>query len=201
MLDRKWTNWEMGIPNTNRRIPVLYQLPRTDPSLPRAFTSAVNALMSIPHFAALAVLDRDEDIRKFTGRYHDFHPRVREMCVLDPAAVQESQVNRLIDTRNQRGEIVLGEISHLPRTMTTFFLDMYRRAVQMMQQRIQALQDELRGPPSPSPQRQAEIMREIAELQAEIQRIQPKIKQLEDYLERIPQIEADLRSQADAAIP
>lgn len=201
LVDRKWTNTEMGIPNIERRIPVLYQLPRTDPRLPREFVNAVNAVLSIPHFAALAVLDNDADIRKFYGQPHDFHPRVHDVCELDPDVVQRTQVNRLVDTRNDRGEIVLGEISGLPRTMTNFFLNMYRAAVDMMEQRIQQLQDELRGPPPPTPQRQAEIMREIADLQAEIQRIQPLIRQLEAYLNRMPQIEADLRARADAAIP
>lgn len=201
LLDRKWSNSEMGIPNTYRRIKVLYQLPKTDPKFPQTFRNTVSALFSIPHFSALAVLDRDADIRKFTGSYHDFHPRIGRLCELDRETVRRQQVNRLVDTRDARGEIVFGEISRLPRHMTEFFLGMYRAAVRWMQNRIQQLQMELQGPPPPSPQRQADILREIADLQAEINRIQPKIAQLERYLARMLQIENGLRARADAAIP
>ena len=200
ILDRKWTNSEMGIPNMYRRIPVLYELPKTDPQFPRAFRSSVEALFGIPRFAALAVLDRDEDVRRFTGRYRDFYPRVRRMCELDRETVRSEQVNRLVDRRNAQGQIMLGEISRLPRNMTSFFLQMYRAAVRRMQNRVRQLQAELQGPPPPSPQRSSEIAREIADLQAEIARIQPKIDQLEAYSARMPEIEAGLRSRAQAAL-
>lgn len=201
LLDRKWSNSEIGISNFFRRIRRLYELPKADPRYLQAFLQSFRALLAIPHFAALDVLDRDEDVRKFTGSYRDFHPRVGGMCELDRETVRREQVERLLDTRAPDGQIVLGAISRLPRNMTTFFLTMYRNALRWMQNRIQQLQDELRGPPAPSPQRRADILREIAELQAEIARIQPKITQLEAYLARMPQIEADLQARASAALP
>jgi hypothetical protein len=201
LLDRMWTNWEMGIPNRVRRIPVLYQLPRTDPQLPDAFRRAVYAVMNIPHFEALNVLDHYEDMRLITGRYPDFHPVVHEMCELDRELVYRRQVQRLIDIRLPDRTIRLGEISRLPRTMTNFFLSTYRAYVASLRQRIQALQDELAGPPPASPQRAQQIQQEIAALQAEINRIEPKIQQLEAYASRLPAIEDALRQRADAALP
>ena len=190
----------MRIPNLYRRTLALYQLPRTDPSRPRAFSQAVQSVVSTPHYPALAVLDRDADIRRYTGRYFDFHPRLGGMCELDPQVVYDRQVVRLIDSRAD-GDIQLGAISQLPRTMTNYFLRMYRAAVQRMQQRIDNLQDELNGTPPPGAARQAQILAEIAALEAEIAVILPKIEQLEAYEARLPQIEDDLRSAASAAIP
>jgi hypothetical protein len=190
LIDGQWSSAAMGIPNVFRRTLVLYELPRTDPSLPRAFAQAVESVLSIPHYSALAVLDRDADILKYTGRYVDFHPRVGRMCELDPQVVYDVQVEPLVDIRLADGDIRLGEISRLPRTMTNYFLGMYRAAVQRMEDRIQQLQDELNGTPPPNPQRRAEIAI-----------IEPKIEQLERYEARLPQIEDDLRAAAGAVLP
>lgn len=201
LIDRQWSSAMMGIPNMYRRTLVLYQLPRTDPSLPRAFSLAVQSVLSIPHYSALAVLDRDADIRRYTGGYVDFHPRVGRMCELDPQVVYDREVEPLVDIRGADGDIRLGEISRLPRTMTNYFLGMYRAVVQRMRQRIQDLQDELSGTPPPDAQRRAQIQSEIAALEAEIATILPKIEQLEQYEARLPQIEDSLRSAASAVIP
>jgi len=176
LIDGQWSSAAMGIPNVFRRTLVLYEMPRTDPSLPRAFSQAVQSVLSIPHYSALAVLDRDADIRKYTGSYVDFHPRVGRMCELDPQVVYDRQVEPLVDIRLAAGDIRLGEISRLPRTMTNYFLSMYRAAVQRMEDRIQQLQDELNGTPPPNSQRRAEILAEIAALEAEIAILRPKIE-------------------------
>ena len=191
----------MRIPNLYRRTLVLYELPRTDPSLSQAYSQSVSSVLSIPHYTDLAVLDRDADIRRYTGRYVDFHPRVGRMCELDPQIVYDRQVEGLVDIRQDDGDIRLGEISRLPRTMTDYFLRMYRAAVQQMQNRIDQLQAELDGVPPPTAQRQAQILAQIAALEAEIAVIEPKIDQLEAYLARLPQIEDDLRAAATAVIP
>lgn len=201
LIDRQWSSAAMRIPNLYRRTLVLYELPRTDPSLPQAFSQSVSSVLSIPHYTDLAVLDRDADIRRYTGRYVDFHPRVGRMCELDPQIVYDRQVERLVDIRQVDGDIRLGEISRLPRTMTDYFLRMYRAAVQRMQNSIDQLQAELDGVPPPTAQRQAQILAQIAALEAEIAVIEPKIDQLEAYLARLPQIEDDLRAAAAAVIP
>ncbi len=201
LIEGQWSSAAMGIPNVFRRTLVIYELPRTDPSLPQAFSQAVYSVVSIPHYPALAVLDRDADIRKYTGHYVDFHPRVGRMCELDPEVVYDREVEPLVDIRGATGEIRLGEISRLPRTMTNYFLGMYRAAVQRMEDRIQELQDELNGTPPPNAQRQAQILAEIAALEAEIAIILPKIAQLEQYEARLPEIEDDLRAAAGAVLP
>ncbi|MEO8496368.1 MAG: hypothetical protein ABI614_14970 [Planctomycetota bacterium] len=200
-MDRQWSSTEMRIPNVFRRTLVLYELPRTDPSLPQAFSQAVQSVLSIPHYPALAVLDRDADIRRYIGHYVDFHPRVGQMCELDPRVVYDRQVERLVDIRRADGNIRLGEVSRLPRTMTNYFLRMYRAAVKRMEDRIQQLQDELNATPPPNSQRQAQIQAEIAALEAEIAILLPKITQLEQYQARLPQIEDGLRATAGAVIP
>lgn len=201
LIDHKWQVATMGVPYRFRRTLLIYELPRTDPSLPEAFATAVGNVLSIPHYAGLAVLDRDEDIRKYRGGYVDFHPRVGRMCELDPTVVREEEVVPLVDIRGGDDGIRLGQISRLPRRMTNFFLNMYRAAKQRMEQQIAALQAELGATPPPPPERQQQIRAQIAALQAEIAIITPKIEQLEAYLERLPQIEDQLRISAAAAIP
>ncbi len=201
LIDRKWSAPEMGFSNWHRRTLALYKFPKTDPSLSQAFGQAINSVLSIPHYDDLAVLDRDADIRKYTGGYVDFHPRVGRRCELDPQVVYDHQVERLIDIRDDEGDIRLGQISRLPRTMTNYFLGMYRAAVQRMEDRIEQLQDELNGTPPPTPQRIAEILAEIEALEAEIAIILPKIDQLEQYEARLPQIEDDLRAAANMILP
>lgn len=187
LLDLKWQSAWMGIPNRFRRIKILYELPRTSAALPRAFTSAVQATISIPHYSGLRVLDRDQDILRYTGSYVDFHPRVGRGCELELESVHANHVQALLDSRGARGRIQLGQISQLPRRMTRFFLGMYQR-------RWDHLEAELDGMPPPSPARRAEIQAEMSELR-------PKIDQLEAYQDRLGQIEADLARRADAEIP
>jgi hypothetical protein len=191
----------MGVADIQRRIPVIYRLPRTDPQLPQAFREAVLATMAVVRSGRLNAIDHDEDMRLITGSYPDFHPRVGGMCELDRNLVRRQQVEPLIDTRDSLRRIRLGRISSLPRNMTRFFLDTYRRYVRDLQNRIDSLEAELRGPPPPPPGRAAQIQQEIAALQAEIDRIEPKIEQLEQYENRLPSIEDGLRQRADAVIP
>ncbi len=187
LLDLKWQSALMGIPNRFRRVKILYELPRTAAALPRAFASAVQRTVAIPHYTGLRVLDRDEDILRYTGSYVDFHPRTGGGCELDLESVYANHVERLVDTRGAGGRIRLGEISRLPRRMTGYFLSMYQR-------RWNQLESELNGMPPPSPRRRAEIQAEMAELR-------PKIDQLEAYQARLGQIERDLAQRAAGEIP
>lgn len=187
LLDLKWQSALMGIPNRFRRVKILYELPRTQPALPRAFASAVRRTVTIPHYAGLRVLDRDRDILRYTAGYVDFHPRTGGGCELDLEAVYANHVRRLIDTRGAGGRIRLGQISRLPSRMASYFLNMYQR-------RWDLLEAELNRTPPPTPRRRAEIQAEMAELR-------PKIDQLEAYQSRMGQIEADLERRADAEIP
>ena len=187
LLDLKWQSALMGIPNEYRRVKILYELPKTSPALPRAFASAVRRSSSIPHYSALRVLDRDEDVLRYTGRYVDFHPRAGRSCELDLETVYANHVQRLIDTRGAGRRVQFGQISRLPRRMTSFFLSMYQR-------RWDQLEAELNGPPPPAPGRRVQILAEMAELR-------PKIDQLTAYQDRLPAIESDLARRAAAEIP
>lgn len=187
LLDLKWQSAQMGIPNRFRRVKILYELPRTSPALSRAFANAVRETLSIPHYSSLRVLDRDEDILRYTGRYVDFHPRTGNACELDLETVYANHVQPLVDTRGAGRRIRFGQISRLPRQMTNFFLSMYQR-------RWNQLEAELNRTPPPTPRRRAEIQAEMAELR-------PKIDQLEAYQDRLGQLEADLARRADAEIP
>jgi len=186
-LDLKWQAALMGIPNRFRRVKILYEMPRTSAALPRAFATAVRGAISIPHYGGLRVLDQDEDILRYTGGYVDFHPRIGGGCELHREAVYANHVQALVDTRGPRGGIRFGQISRLPRTMTSFFLGMYQR-------RWDQLEAELNAMPPPRPRRRAEIQAEMAELR-------PKIDQLEAYQGRLGDIEAALARRADAEIP
>jgi len=200
LIDHKWQVATLQVPNRFRRTLVIYKLPNTEPSLPEAFAAAVENVLGIPHYEGLSVLDRDEDIRRYTGGYVDFHPRVRSrMCELDPEFVREERVEPLIDIRGDDGDIRLGQISQLPRHMTNYFLNMYRAAKQRMEGQIETLQVALAATPPPDSQTAAQIHGQISALRAEIAAIIPKIEQLEAYQERLPEIEDQLRASAAAA--
>jgi hypothetical protein len=180
LLADHWRIAEMGKPNISRRILILYKLPVTKQSLPKAFYYSVKSITSMPNRAALDVLDADDELGILTSRYVDFHPVVPQMCSLDRDEVHRRRVEPLIDTR-QRGRIRLGRISRLPRTMTNYFLSVFRSRVALLQSEIE------QGP--------------SAAAQAEIAALKPKIQQLEAYQMRLGEIEEQLREQADSVIP
>lgn len=92
ILDDKWQYQRMGLPaNRHRRIPVIYELAKADPSHMNRYAQAINALVSSPCWPLLAPLDRDPQVG-----FRDFHPRLRRFCTVDTAVAGE-QVNDLID--------------------------------------------------------------------------------------------------------
>ena len=187
LLDLKWQSALMGIPNRYRRVKILYNLPQTQPALPRAFVNAVRGARSIPHSRGLLVLDHDADILRYTGHYVDFHPLAGDGCELDLESVYANHVQSLIDTRGPGRRVRFGQISRVPRRLTSFFLNRYRT-------RWNQLEAELEGMPPPTPRRRAEI-------QAEMRELRPKIDQLEAYERRLGQLETELAQRADAEIP
>jgi hypothetical protein len=170
LLDRRYSVAEIGMArNVQRRTLVLYDLPETDPSLPQAFIDTITEMLANVDAEGLRVLDRDPDVIRYRGG-RDFHPRInRNRCTLDRDEVHEEEVERLVDHLDEEGEIELGEISHLPRTMTRFFLGMYRSVLDQMDEN--------------DPDRA---------------RIEEYVDQLEAYMSRMRAIESRLR-QAYAA--
>jgi len=142
--DTEWQYWQMGIPwNTYRRIPYLYQLPQPDPSFAMAYFAALGAIVGSPSAPALAVLDRDEEIRAWYGNYHDFHPRVPGFCNANRSQVASNQVQTLI---NQiQGGNPPRPINGVPGNMGRFFRGMYQQQrnqpmVSLLNQFLQMLQ-------------------------------------------------------------
>lgn len=176
LLDGKFQNHDMGIPNIYRRTKVLYQLPQTAPNLPQAFVQAVVDLLNIPHYANVRVLDHDPEVEEYFGRYVDFHPAIQLMSSLDRQVVYDVCVKRIVDFSEDRDgdgdeEIYLMRISRLPRTMTSFYLSMYRQAVEELQQQIddwnqetQDLNDMLAGLPN----ERRDLTNSIADLNRQI---------------------------------
>jgi hypothetical protein len=208
LLDQKGPCSEMSVANVSRRSKRIYVLPATDQQYPSALARASQRMFSIPHFIHLYVLDRDEEIREYEGRYVDFHPRVRHpypghrlvdvrYCELDREVVRQGEVNRLIDTLNPDGTATLGRISYVPRTLTEFFLRMYNREIARLENQIQIWQNELEAYPGPTPARRAELRRLIRQAQAELARLERLARPLEQYHRRLPDIERQLREQVE----
>jgi hypothetical protein len=211
LLDREWPCSEMGIPNVFRRSKPLYVLPTTEQSLPMALATATEAMFGMPNYTALYTLDRDADIRQFLGWYKDFHPRVRQPypghqlvdlrhCELDAEAVRKKEVERLIDTLDGQGRAQLHQISHRPREMTKFFLEMYASKVAELEAKIEAWEAELKAQGT-SAERRDELRELIDWAEAERDRIQPYLAPLEAYQARLDAIEAKLRTQVETEGP
>lgn len=220
LLDEMWQVAQMGVyTNRTRRIPYIYQLPKTDQSLPDQFVDAVHALFMMPHFAALDVLDRDEELRNLTGRYWEFHPRVRSLTRTDPAEVHELAVKPLVDRLAVNGRVELGYISYRPRVMTDRFLSVFRQAIASMrqsidnlqqsiasmqqsidtmpqtiasmQQQIQGLQAQLNVTPPPSPQQQQSVQSQMQSLQSQLQSLPA---QIQSFRSQIPSLRSQIQS-------
>jgi len=194
LLDRKRQVSEMGIrSNRSRRVPHIYTLPQTEQSLPMAFMDAVAGLFGMANFEALSVLYWDKELLQLLGYRVDFHPRVNSRYQrTDPAEVRELAVKPLVDRLNSRGQVVLGEISRLPRRMTRTFLAAYRQHVDRMREQVSQLQQQLNDPTLTAAERQA-IGEQIQSVQAQIAIYLPKIQQLEAYQDQLPEIEAELK--------
>ena len=175
LLSQQWQCDQMSFPNHYRRTLVLYELPRTDPSLPEAYVRSILDLLAIPHYDALSVLDRDADWRIYHGGYPNFYPRISpDYCETDPTVVYERSVIPMIDHFDADGDFVLGRISLLPRRMTNAYLRMYEG----VKREIEELEEELVANPPPTPERRAWILNRLAQLR-QIQDLDLKIEQLQ----------------------
>lgn len=199
ILDRTWTigwSYRRGVlewpneingfrpsgrvPNEFRRSILLYKFPVVSNGKSQ-FSGAVNRAVSMSSLAGLRVLDRDEEIRHYTGGYRDFYPRARVLCTTDPEEAREDGLEQyVIDYLDGRGDVQLGGVTRLPRTLTNYFIQMYQRRIREIERIIEA-----EGDPDGS-------------LAAEKAMLEAKLEQLRDYQDRLPQIEEDLRSTSSA---
>lgn len=195
LLTQHWQNAQMGFPNRYRRTLVLYEFPQTSSSLPAAYVRSIIDLLGIPHYYALAVLDRDQDWRIYYGSYPDFYPRISPSYgETDPEVVHERSVLPMID-RLVGSEVEFGEISRLPRRMTNAYLRMYERA----RQEIEDLEEELRSVPPPTPERILWINNRLAQLY-QIEDLDLKIEQLQRDMETLDQREEAMRNYVRALL-
>jgi len=169
LLDLRFSAAEMGLgSNTVRRTLVLYEMPKTDPSLPQAFIDAIVDLLDMENWFGLAALDRSPEIQYYRGGSADFHPRVRRnRCTLDRDDVHEQEIERLCDHYDDRNRVILGEISLIPRNMSSYFLNMYQRVERELEE-------------SGASEEQLESVREA-------------ISQLESFRGRLGEIESGLK--------
>jgi len=196
LTDGTWRIAQMGAANYSRRSFLLYELPETDQSLPDAFASSVDAITNMPLYAALSVLDDDQEFLKYRGFTPDFHPTINtNMQELDRQVIYDTVVVPLIDGVDSRDRVVLGRISRLPQTMTRSFLNMYNAEIAEQEQLIQTLEDMQDDPATPAATL-AQIPQQIAAAEAIIAEIEPKVEQLEEYSRRLGTIAAQ---QAQAA--
>lgn len=168
-----WQYWQMHLPSTFvRRIPYIYQLPQMDASLKVAYENSVRAIQSAPCQPALAVLDRDEEVRTYTGAYHDFHPRVNAFCDADVQRVADNQLKGLI--RRIQGGVSPRPRRGLPAAMTSFWISMYR----VQRDRLLRLIMKIEA---------GEATGSIPTLEAAAAEFQAKIELLEGYLRQLPE--------------
>jgi hypothetical protein len=168
-------------------------------------------MFSMPRWLDLSPLDRDTDILRYRGHFIDFHPRIRhpyprnrlvieERCELDREVVREKEVNRLVDTLDERQRAELHRISKLPRRMTGTFLEMYEGALRWLEAQIEAWEAEieaLRGQNDyPGRWERIQYLRSMIRwAESEIRRIEPYIEPLRTFQERIHDIEEELKEE------
>lgn len=197
LLDRNFSGALMGIHNVSRRTVPLYDMPWDDAAW-NEFEAAWQSIRSIANFDALRVLERDDDWLKYSREYRDwhrmgvpdFHPRVSpDRCTLDWEEIYRSKIEPLIDVQKPDKSYRLGQISRLPRTLTSSFLSMYRRTKSEMEAELDMLRT---NPPPDDP----DVPQKIAFILRELPKIESKIGQLERFEKRIPPFERKLEQRS-----
>lgn len=209
LFDLIWTCRETGTwVNIARRTLAIYQLPTTDPSLPQAFANADIALLSIPNYDSLSVLDHDDVVYEIRGYYADFHPRINQGCQLDPPTIQKTEVNRLVISTGADGKRRLGQVLKVPSSMTGFYLSMFRGEIERLKAEIEQFKQELKDLPgqiaalgrSPGQEQvRAQMQSRLAALpgliaanELAIPPLETKVEQLKSFQKRIPDWEEEM---------
>jgi hypothetical protein len=144
ILEDRFQFGEMGLGgNRQRRLPVIYELPRAPQALEQAYVRAVVAIETSPVQVLLRPLDRDEEFLAFYRWAPDFHPRVQSFATLDVEWVEKNRVRP-----------VVRQIENLPQRMASAFVGLYEAM--------------LRTEPPPSPAVEEELRRRIDALRGYI---------------------------------
>lgn len=171
--------------NVHRRIPDIYQLPKTDPSLPGAFIQTAMAMLTAAYRPDLRPIDDDEEFLYYTAQYLDplhrpwapnFIPRLHFRCALDVAAAAQDTEN-LVDriqgkvVKDAQGNVI-HKIQGVPERMARSFINLYAQVITVLQGLLSAT-----PPPSPD---------EAAQMQAEISKLQGQMDILTPFLNTFP---------------
>ncbi len=145
-LDDFFTHSEMGISNSSRRIPRIYEIDLDFVRDSGPVLLAVSAIENNPRRQLLIALDQDPDFIAWRGGAPDFHPRV-------------SSRNYELDVdwvRQQRIAGLLRSIERLPQRMVSSTIGLYREqinesepplsdaAIAVLERKIQELEEYLR---------------------------------------------------------
>jgi hypothetical protein len=135
LLDGKWQFWQLGLAhNYARRIRRLYGLANLpiDPHWQARYNAARQAAQEAYAQPRGFVLDRDEELRAWFGRYHEFHPPIERFCSTDAESVRREQVERLL-TRIDGQSRQHFQSAGVPEQMTRRFLTMYEQQLDQLQ--------------------------------------------------------------------
>ncbi len=160
---QQWQHGNMGISNDARRILVTYDYDLAEFADPSRMLAARDALLGNPDRPALAVLDRDDELRSWYGdpyTPYDFADQYGRLSVYPFAAHCSLEVCACSSDLERHVDRLLGEIENVPRDLAHLFLRMY-------QEQLAAAQN--MNPPPPN-----------------IGDLQQKIQQLQDFLATLP---------------
>ena len=150
-LDDFFTHSEMGIWNTSRRIPRIYDLDLDFVRGSGPVIAAISAIENNPQRQLLIALEDDPEFIAWSGSAPDFHPRISTRNYeLDVGWVRQRYVTGL-----------LRSIERLPQTMANSTIRLYQ---QQIDESIPPLSDGAI----------AEVERKIEELQAYIERLRER---------------------------
>lgn len=150
-LDDFFTHSEMGISNSSRRIPSIYELDLDFVGDSAPVLLAVSAIQNNPRRQLLIALEQDPEFIAWQGGAPDFHPRVSSRSYeLDIDWVREQRVGGL-----------LRSIDRLPQTMVRSTIGLYRRQINDSE------------PPLPDAS-VAELERKIEELEDYLDRLEAR---------------------------
>ena len=177
MLDDRWQFQQMGMwSNEQRRIPVLYVLPKVPDSMAQAYVQAILAILNAPFRPQLKPLDQDDEFL-FYSQLFDWgsgaplstrrcRPIRRAIPTRQSAAERRTELDRphSREEGSARGGRARGDGPGVYRPL-------YRAQ--------NAYRNEMNAVPPPSPAQQAAI-------QASINQLQPKIDALNQFLGTLP---------------
>jgi hypothetical protein len=131
-LDNRWQYGEMGMgSNFQQRIPVIYVLPKADPSLVQNYVSAAEAVISANQGAGLAPLvGRDPDFLQYRPPPPDFEPQLQQFCSLDQDQAQTA-VQNLIDNIQGKKDPPVASVA---KVMTNAFIGLYQGVIAQLKQ-------------------------------------------------------------------